>query len=302
VALVLSASELFPRTRVTLLGVLNLTPDSFSDGGRLLSGSRPNLQAAVDAADKLLVAGVHVLDVGGESTRPGAAEVPAELEIERTAPVIDALARRFAAPISIDTRKAAVAEAALAAGAGIVNDVSGLRRDPALARVAAKANAVALLGHLRGEPADMQREIQFEDVVREVARELGESLSLARAAGVASDRLAADPGIGFGKHLEHNLALLAHAGWLREQLGVPLVVGPSRKAFFGALTGWPVDARDVATAAACAVAIFAGADAIRVHDAEAGATAARIGQAMRAARRPELEAEWAARVRGEAQP
>jgi dihydropteroate synthase len=295
----LTARALFPRSRVTLLGVLNLTPDSFSDGGRLLSGSRPNLQAAVDAADKLLVAGVQVLDVGGESTRPGSQSVPAELEIERTAPVVEALARRFEAPISIDTRKAAVAASAIEAGAQIVNDVSGLGHDPELARVAAEADAVLLLGHLRGEPADMQRAIHFDDVLRDVARELADSLARARAAGVASDRLAADPGIGFGKQLEHNLALLAHTGWLRSELGVPLVVGPSRKAFLGALSGRAVDARDVATAAACAVAIFSGADAIRVHDAEAGATAARIGQAVRAARRPEIEAESAARAQGE---
>ncbi len=297
-----TAASLFPRGRVTLLGVLNLTPDSFSDGGRLLVGSRPDLQAVIDAADKLLAAGVHILDVGGESTRPGAREVPLALELERTVPVIEALRRRFEAPVSIDTRKAAVAEAAVAAGAQLVNDVSGLRRDPELAEVAARAGAALLLGHLRGTPGEMQREVGFGDVVREVADELVSALAAARAAGVPQACLAADPGIGFGKRLEHNLALLAHTGWLRQALGVPLVVGPSRKAFLGELTGLPVERRDTATAAACAVAVFAGADAIRVHDAEAGASAARIGQALRDARRPEIEAELVARARGEAQP
>ncbi len=297
-----AAAPLFPPGRVTLLGVLNLTPDSFSDGGRLLAGGRPDLQAAVDAADKLLAAGAHILDVGGESTRPGASEVPEALELERTLPVIEALVRRFEAPVSIDTRKAAVAEAALAAGARLVNDVSGLRFDARLGAVVAKAGAALLLGHLRGTPSEMQREIAFRDVLREVGAELAESLALARAAGVPQARLAVDPGIGFGKRLRENLALLAHCGWLRQQLGVPLVVGPSRKAFLGELCGQPVERRDAATAAACAVAVFAGADAIRVHDAETGACAARIGQALRDARRAEIEAELAAPARGEMQP
>ncbi len=192
---------LFPPDRVTIVGVVNLTPDSFSDGGRLLRGDgAPDIAAALAAARALVEAGAHVLDVGGESTRPGASEVPAALEIARTCAVIEALAKELPAPISIDTRKAVVAEAALAAGARVVNDVSGLRHDPALARVAAAADAALVLGHLRGAPATMQREIAFADVVAEVAAELAESAAQARALGFRGE-LVVDPGLGFGKRL-----------------------------------------------------------------------------------------------------
>jgi len=281
----MAVTPIFPPDRVTIVGVLNLTPDSFSDGGRLLrAGGAPDLQAALDAARALVAAGADVLDVGGESTRPGAAGVPAELEIARTRPVIEALAKELRAPLSIDTRKAAVAEAALAAGARVVNDVSGLRHEPALARVAAAAGATLVLGHLRGEPATMQREVQFGDVVAEVAAELAESAAEARAQGFRGE-LVADPGIGFGKRLAHSLALLANVGELRAKLGLPVLVGPSRKSFLGELTGDPVDARDLASAVACGIAVFAGADAVRVHDAGAARRAVALGAALRAARR-----------------
>jgi dihydropteroate synthase len=180
-----------------------------------------------------------------------------------------------------------VARAALAAGARVVNDVSGGRFDPALLDAVAEAGAWVVLGHLRGVPATMQRAPHFDDVLAEVADELAACVARAEAAGVRGDRIAVDPGIGFGKRFEDNLALLAHAGWLAERLGRPLVVGPSRKAFLGALTGEPAAERDAATAAACAVAIFAGAHAIRVHDVAAGRRAAAVAAALReAARRP----------------
>jgi dihydropteroate synthase len=282
----MAATTIFPAGRVTIVGVLNLTPDSFSDGGRLLAASgAPDVPAALAAARALVAAGADVLDVGGESTRPGAPEVAAALEIARTAPVIEALAKELAAPISIDTRKAAVAEAALAAGARVVNDVSGLRHDPGLARAAAAANAALVIGHLRGEPATMQQDVAFGDVVGEVADELCEAKERARALGFRGE-LVADPGIGFGKRLPHNLALLANVGELRARVGLPILVGPSRKSFLGELTGDPAEARDLATAVACGIAVFAGADAVRVHDAAGARRAATIGAALRSARRP----------------
>lgn len=272
----------FPRGRVTLVGVLNVTPDSFSDGGRLLgAGGAPDVEAALAHGLRLVSEGAHVLDVGGESTRPGAAAVPEALEIARTRPVIEALAKATSVPVSIDTRRSVVAEAALAAGARVVNDVSGLRHDPALAGVAARHGAWLVLGHLRGEPATMQQGIAFTDCVAEVTAELAASVERALRAGVARGRLVVDPGIGFGKRLPHNLALLAGAGAIGARLGLPVLVGPSRKSFLAELTGDPVEARDAATHAACAVAIYAGADAVRVHDVAGARRAATVAAALR---------------------
>jgi dihydropteroate synthase len=282
----LTVSTIFPRERVTVVGVLNATPDSFSDGGRLVdSGGAVDVDAAVTAAARMIEAGAQMIDVGGESTRPGAMETPRVVEIDRTAPVVEALAKRFAVEISIDTRKAEVAEAALDAGARIVNDVSGLGFDAALADITAAAGASLIVGHLRGTPETMQRDPHFEDVLGEVVAELGVSLAAARAAGIPDERLAVDPGIGFGKRLEDNLALLANAGHLGETLGLPVLVGPSRKQFLGSLTGDPVECRDAATAVACAVAIFAGANAVRVHDVAGAVRAAAVAGALRDARR-----------------
>jgi len=271
-------SPIFPPDRVTVMGVLNATPDSFSDGGRLR-----DVDAFVAAALAMQRAGAHVIDVGGESTRPGAETIPASIEIERVLPVIEALAKAVAVPISIDTRKASVARAALAAGARLVNDVSGGGHDPELVAVAAGFDAELLLGHLRGEPATMQRAPRFDDVVGEVTRELAACVARAEAAGVRRERICVDPGIGFGKTLEQNLALLANAGTIAARLGRPVLVGPSRKSFLGRLTGDPVEGRDAATVAACAVAIFAGANAIRVHDVAMGVRAAAVAGALRGA-------------------
>jgi dihydropteroate synthase len=282
----MAEAPIFPPDRVTIVGVLNATPDSFSDGGRFLQPDGTlELEAALAAARELVAAGAHVLDVGGESTRPGSRPVPAELEIARTRPLIEALAKALTVPLSIDTRKAAVAEAALEAGARVVNDVSGLRSEPALAGVAARGGATLILGHLRGEPATMQQEIAFDDVLAEVGGELAAALERAHAAGVPRARLVADPGLGFGKRLPHNLALLANVGELRARLGVPVLVGPSRKAFLGELTGDPVDARDLASAVACGIAVFAGADAVRVHDVAGARRAVAVAAALRGARR-----------------
>jgi len=284
-------TPIFPRERVTIVGVLNATPDSFSDGGRLMDAAgRIDTEAAVALGLRLEREGAHVLDVGGESTRPGAGEVPADLEIARVVPVIEALAKSTRLPIAVDTRKGAVARAALGAGARVVNDVSGGRFDAGLLDAAAEAGATLVLGHLRGVPATMQAAPRFDDTLGEVAAELAESAARAERAGVARERIALDPGIGFGKRLEDNLALLAGVGWLAERLGRPVLVGPSRKSFLGRLTGDPVEAREVATVAACAVAVFAGADAIRVHDVAAGVRAAAVGRALRDAQRSRSEA------------
>jgi dihydropteroate synthase len=281
-------SALFRPDRVTILGVLNATPDSFSDGGRFVVGEAAvDVERGVDCAAALLRAGAHVIDVGGESTRPGAPEVPAAVEMARAVRLIEAIAKRLDVTLSIDTRKAEVAEAALAAGASIVNDVSGLRHDPALAEVAARAGAGLVLGHLRGTPQTMQHSPHFHDAIAEVAAELGESVARARAAGVPAARIAVDPGIGFGKRLEDNLVLLAGPRALRARLGLPVLVGPSRKSFLGALTGDPVGERDRASLAACAVAVFAGADAVRVHDVAGAVRAVAVARALRDAAREE---------------
>jgi dihydropteroate synthase len=211
--------------------------------------------------------------------------VPVDLEIARTARVVEAVAKAVDAPISIDTRKAPVAEAALEAGARVVNDVSGLGFDSELAGVAARAGAVLILGHARGTPETMQRDPRYDDALREVAEELEASVEQARAAGLSEEQLAVDPGIGFGKRPHDNLALLARVGELRERLGLPVLVGPSRKSFLGAITGEPAARRDEATWAACAVAVFAGADAVRVHDVAGTARAVAIGRAIRDAGR-----------------
>jgi dihydropteroate synthase len=278
-----SGSTIFPPDRVTIVAALNVTPDSFSDGGRFVDArGRVDVEEAVAAGRALAAAGAHVLDVGGESTRPGSAPVPAGLEIARVRPVLEGLAKATGLPLSVDTRKAEVAEAALEAGASIVNDVSGLR-DPRLAEVVAAHGAGLVLGHLRGEPATMQERVHFDDVLAEVADELAAAVARARAAGVPAARLAVDPGLGFGKRLRDNLALLARVGELRARLGLPVLVGPSRKSFLGELTGDPPGRRLAATLAACAVGVFAGADAVRVHDVEDARRAVAVARALREA-------------------
>jgi len=247
-----------------IVGVVNVTPDSFSDGGRFAS-----VADAVAAGLDMVQEGADWLDVGGESTRPGSAPVPEAEEIARVAPVIRELAARLGGQVrlSVDTYKAATARAALAAGATAINDVSGGLLDPDILAVAAAGHAVLVLGHLRGQPADMQAHVHFANVFDEVSRELGSRVAAARAAGCGE--IWADPGIGFGKHLAHNLRLLKDLARLREQMGVPIMVGVSRKKFIGELTGRPAGERIFGTAAAVAVAIMNGADAVRVHDVAA---------------------------------
>lgn len=279
----------FPGHRTTIVGVLNTTPDSFSDGGRFVAaraGAAVDVEGALAVAKEFVVSGAHVLDVGGESTRPGSTGVSAQVELARTLPVVEALRDVVSAReigISIDTRKSEVADAALHAGASIVNDVSGCHHDPELPAVAARHAATLVIGHMRGTPASMQREPQYDDVLSEVLNELAVSVAIAERAGVARSRIVVDPGIGFGKRLEDNLALIAGVSCLREQLGLPVMLGASRKAFLGTLTGEPVGDRDQASHAACAVAAFLGVDAVRVHDVAGARRAVEVGRALGAA-------------------
>lgn len=270
-----------------VMAVVNLTPDSFFDGGNLLppGGEDPNAGMAVRLCRGLVQQGAHILDLGGESTRPGAAPVDAALELRRVLPVLRRLrddADLAAIPISIDTRHAEVAAAAMAAGAAIINDVSGLA-DPEMAAVAAASGAGLVLGHLRGEPATMQREVNFTDLLAEVGDELGAAVERALRAGVASDRILVDPGVGFGKTAEQSAALVAASAYLVQRTGCPVLIGASRKAFLGALTGRAVGERMIGSVAAAVVAVEHGASVVRVHDVAATAEALRVVAGVRAA-------------------
>lgn len=242
-----------------LMGVVNVTPDSFSDGGLYLDPG-----AAIAHGRELAEQGAAILDVGGESTRPGAEEVPVEEELRRVVPVVEGLAGGEAA-ISVDTSKAAVAAAALDAGARIVNDVTALRGDPEMAALCAERGATVVLMHMLGTPRTMQEDPRYDDVVDEVRAFLAARVEAAVAAGVEEERIWVDPGIGFGKTAAHNLELLRRLGELRE-LGRPLAIGTSRKSFIGRLDGSPADERLGGTIASSVWAAAEGADVLRVHD------------------------------------
>ncbi|HYY79542.1 MAG TPA: dihydropteroate synthase [Actinomycetes bacterium] len=263
-------------TRCLVMGVVNVTPDSFSDGGRYLDH-----QAAIAHGLALAGEGADLLDVGGESTRPGAAYVDEATELDRALPVVEALAKASDVPVSIDTRKAAVARAALAAGAAVVNDVSAGRDDPDLLGVAAQAKAPVVLMHMRGIPATMQEDPRYEDVVAEVEAFLADRCAAAEAAGVAHDALVVDPGIGFGKRDEHNYALLAALPRLT-RLGHPLLVGTSRKGFVGRALDAPVHERLEGSAAAVVWAVERGARIVRVHDVRHMVRTVRMTEALMA--------------------
>ena len=243
-----------------IIGIINVTPDSFSDGGRLES-----VDAALALGEKLMADGSRLIDIGGESTRPGAAPVPAAEEIARVIPVIEKLVKRGIGAVSVDTRKAAVARAALDAGAAVINDVSGLSFDASLAPLAAETKAGVILMHMRGTPATMDSLATYRDVAAEVAAELAVTATRAESAGIARERIVLDPGFGFAKTAEHNFRLLDELATI-VGVGYPVAVGLSRKRFLGAATGRPVEDRDRATAVACALAWERGARLFRVHD------------------------------------
>ncbi len=252
-------AELECDARTLVMGILNVTPDSFSDGGRFLDAS-----SALAHGIRLVEEGADIVDVGGESTRPSSEPVPEEEELRRVIPVVEALASKTPAPISIDTRKASVAAAALAAGATIVNDVSA-GGDPDMFPVVKAAGAGMVLMHMQGEPKTMQAEPHYGDVVAEVKEFLAQRMEAAVFAGVGPQHLALDPGIGFGKNLDHNLRLLHHVDALRD-LGRPIMVGPSRKRFIGAVLDLPELERVEGTAGVVAWTVARGAHIVRVHD------------------------------------
>jgi len=261
--------------RTVMMGVLNITPDSFSDGGRWVSA-----RTAVERAREMLDEGADLIDVGGESTRPGAEEVPEAEEIDRVAPVIAALVDQLGAVVSIDTRKAGVAREALALGAAMVNDVSAMEHDPAMANVVAHAGVALCLMHMRGTPATMQRQALYSDVTDEVSAYLLTRADAAIGAGICRDRIVVDPGFGFGKTPAHNLALVRR---LREiaDMGLPVVLGVSRKSTIGAVLNIPDPMDRVEGAAALvAIGIANGAAIIRAHDVRQMVRVARMADAV----------------------
>ena len=259
----------FPR----VMGVLNVTPDSFSDGGRFV-----DVEAAISAAERMRAAGADIIDVGGESTRPGAAEVSADEEWHRVESVLRRLIERGAL-VSLDTSKPEVMRAGLELGVQMINDVYALRRPGALAAVAA-SNAAVCLMHMQGEPRSMQQAPHYTDVVIEIREFLAERLQACRAEGIADDRLAIDPGFGFGKTLPHNLALLRRLSEL-QSLGVPMLAGLSRKSMLAGLTGRPVEARLAGSLALALAACEGGARIIRVHDVPETVDALKVWSAFR---------------------
>ena len=281
-----TALELGRRTRI--MGVLNVTPDSFSDGGRFL-----DTEKAIEGGVEMMEQGADIIDIGGESTRPGAAPVSTAAQIQRVVPVIQGLSRRRErralpepALISIDTQDAEVAEAALDAGADIVNDVSALREDARMARVVAQHDAPVILMHMQGTPKHMQDDPHYDDVLAEAARFLRERVVAAVEAGISPDRVIVDPGIGFGKKLCHNLAILRCLDQFRS-LGRPLLLGTSRKSLIGSILDLPPDRRLLGTAATSALAVASGVHLLRVHDVADTLQVVRVAEAiLRPATRP----------------
>jgi dihydropteroate synthase len=257
------------------MGVLNVTPDSFSDGGHYLDPD-----AATARALEMEASGAHLIDIGGESTRPGSEGVSAEEELRRIIPVLERLRGKLRIPVSVDTSKSSVAEAALDAGAEIINDVTGLRSDPAIADVASRRKLPLILMHMRGEPRTMQKGSFARHVVPDVLSGLDRSLAVARRAGVANSQVVLDPGLGFGKTYEQSFELIARLSEFA-QLGFPLSIGASRKSFVGkALGGAPKGERVWGTAATVAAAIFGGAHIVRVHDVAEMVQVARVADAI----------------------
>jgi dihydropteroate synthase len=263
--------------RCLVMGILNVTPDSFADNRPLI-----NPDDAVAAALAMVAGGADLVDLGGESTRPGATSISADEELSRVLPVLVALKGRLPVPISIDTSKADVARAAVAAGAVIVNDVSGLRRDPLLARAVADTGAALIVMHSRGSSRTMYAEAEYGDVVAEVTAELRQSLQHATEAGVPLDRTIVDPGVGFAKRPSHSYGVLARLSDFASALDRPVLVGPSRKSFLReALSGRPARERDWGTSAAVTTAVLAGAHIIRVHAVEEMAQVVRVAEEIR---------------------
>jgi dihydropteroate synthase len=275
----LPAGALVLGERTLVMGVLNVTPDSFSDGGRFLEP-----ETAIEHAFAMERAGADLLDIGGESTRPGSAETPASQELDRILPVLEALRGRLKIPVSVDTRRATVAELVLRAGAQIINDVSGLKSEPRVAEVAAHSGVPLILMHIRGEPRTMQNGPFARDVMKDVTRGLRVSVAVARKAGVAKSQIILDPGIGFGKSYAQNYEVLQKLPQLAK-LGYPLLVGSSRKGFLGATLARdgkpaPAEERTWGTAATVTASILNGAHIVRVHDVAEMIQVARVADCI----------------------
>ncbi len=262
--------------RPLLMGIVNVTPDSFYDGGQY---AKP--EQAVAHALKLVEQGADILDIGAESTRPGARPVSEQDELARVIPVVAELARRVTVPISVDTTKSTVARQALDAGASIINDVSALRFDGEMATVIARSGAGVVLMHMQGTPQTMQKSPHYENVVEEVGRFLDERMQAAQQAGIARTNIVLDPGLGFGKLLVHNLDLLNHLSSF-DMLNRPLLIGLSRKAFIGQIVDRPVEQREWGTAGAIALAVERGAQILRVHDVAMMADVVKVAAAVKA--------------------
>lgn len=261
--------------RCLVMGILNVTPDSFSDGGQFLSPSE-----ALCHAEQMLDEGADMIDIGGESTRPGARYIDEAEEISRIRPLFEVLGRQTRVPLSIDTRKSSVARVALDLGASIVNDVSALQDDPEMARTVREAGAAVVLMHRKDHSVSMQDGPVYRDVVREVRAFLRDRATVAEQAGISSDRIIVDPGIGFGKTRAHNLQLLANVSQIQD-LGFPMLIGASRKAFLGELTGRPVGEREMGHAAVIATAVWQGVQIFRGHDVKAMKEVVTVAQALR---------------------
>ncbi len=259
-----------------IMGILNVTPDSFSDGGLYFDKS-----AAIRRAIQMVEDGADIIDIGGESTRPGSESITIDEELSRTIPVIEAIAKDIKIPISIDTYKSEVARIALDAGASMVNDISGLRFDPEMAEVVSKYNVPVVIMHIRGRPKDMQQNPVYEALIPEIMDYFRAGITIAKQTGISEDKIIIDPGIGFGKTPEHNLEIINN---LREftSLEKPILIGPSRKAFIGKILGdAPVTARIEGTAAAVAISIMNGANMIRVHDIKEMVRVAKVADSVK---------------------
>lgn len=263
------------------MGVLNLTPDSFSDGGRFFASDKLHIDSVIDAAAAMVEEGAHWLDLGGESTRPGAQAVSEQEEQDRVLPVLAALVDRFDIPLSIDTSSPALMREAAKIGASMINDVRALRREGAVEAVAASNMAVCLM-HMRGDPESMQANPTYKSVVDEVHAFLSDVLARALAAGISEDRICLDPGFGFGKTLVHNLELLGGIEHIAS-LARPVLVGLSRKSMIGKITGRDIDQRDIGTSALNTLALNAGASILRVHDVAAATDVVKIWESFQAA-------------------
>jgi dihydropteroate synthase len=266
------------RKRVLVMGTLNLTPDSFYDGGRY-----PTKAAVIEQALQMVEEGADIIDIGGESSRPGARPVSVAEELERVIPVIEGIHKRSDILLSVDTTKAVVTTEAIEAGASIVNDISALRFDPKMSGVIAKSNAFVVLMHMKGTPETMQKGPSYNDPVEEIKAFFVERIATALSAGIPADKIVIDPGIGFGKRLSDNLAIIRGLSRF-SAFGAPILVGLSRKSFLGDILNLPAEKRLEGTVAANAIAILNGADIIRVHDVKEGRRTADVARALRNAK------------------